>query len=185
MTVEEFLAWPGDGTGRRYELVDGELRAQEATTVDHGAIHANLTATIRNHLRSSRPGCLLVVAPGIEPHLRANWNFRIPDLGVTCSPPKTKGERRITDPVLLIEILSESNRSDTLGNIPLYSTLPSVAEILIVDSLKVSVELLQRQPDGNWPRMPVRLGLEDSVMLASINLEMSVAEIYEGTSLLS
>ena len=25
MTIDEFLKWPGDGTGTRYELVDGEL----------------------------------------------------------------------------------------------------------------------------------------------------------------
>ena len=81
MTVDEFLRWPGDGTGRRYELVDGQLRAQDATTVDHGSIHTNLTVAIGTHLKNNRPGCLLVVAPGVEPHLRADWNFRIPDLG--------------------------------------------------------------------------------------------------------
>ena len=26
MTADEFIAWPGDGVGGRYQLVDGELR---------------------------------------------------------------------------------------------------------------------------------------------------------------
>ena len=30
MTVEEFLDWPGDGSGKKFELVDGE-------TTRHGA----------------------------------------------------------------------------------------------------------------------------------------------------
>ena len=119
----------------------------------------------------------------IEPHLCADWNFHVPDLGVTCNRPTSGGERRIPNPVLLIEILSESNRSDTLGNVPLYATLPSVAEIVIVDSLKVSVELLRRLPDGNWPKRPMRIELSDVVPLASIGLDLPVTEIYENTSL--
>jgi len=27
MTLGEFLVWPGDGTAKRYELVDGVVRA--------------------------------------------------------------------------------------------------------------------------------------------------------------
>ena len=27
MTVADFLDWPGDGTGRKFQLVDGEVRA--------------------------------------------------------------------------------------------------------------------------------------------------------------
>lgn len=26
MTADDFLAWPGDGTGRTFQLVDGEVR---------------------------------------------------------------------------------------------------------------------------------------------------------------
>ncbi len=26
MTADDFLAWPGDGTGRAFQLVDGEVR---------------------------------------------------------------------------------------------------------------------------------------------------------------
>ena len=39
MTVDEFIKWPGDGTGTRYELVNGELRAQDPASDAHGTIH--------------------------------------------------------------------------------------------------------------------------------------------------
>jgi Uma2 family endonuclease len=38
MTVAEFLEWPGDGTGRRFELVDGELRPMSPGSQTHGRI---------------------------------------------------------------------------------------------------------------------------------------------------
>ncbi len=182
MTVEEFIKWPGDGTGTRYELVNGELRAQDATTVAHGTIHTNLTILIGNHLRSNRPGCLLVVAPGVQPRLRAHWNFCIPDLGVTCSASTPK-DRTLPEPVLLIEILSESNSDDTWSNIALYATLPSVAEILIVDSTKVAIELLRRGADGSWPQAPQAFEAGAQVALASIGFEFPVRAIYRDTYL--
>ena len=42
MTVAEFLEWPGDGTGTRYELVDGVLRAMAPASDNHGTIQTNL-----------------------------------------------------------------------------------------------------------------------------------------------
>jgi hypothetical protein len=36
MTVADFLDWPGDGTGRKFQLVDGEVRAMSPGSVTHG-----------------------------------------------------------------------------------------------------------------------------------------------------
>ncbi len=110
MTVDDFLCWEGDGTGTRYEQMDGVLRAMVPTVNSHGTIVSNLIAALRAHLRVSR--CMVVTAPGIRPAMRANRNFRIPDLGVTCEADR-KGERIVTEPMLLIEVLSPSNAADT------------------------------------------------------------------------
>ncbi len=63
MPVAEFLAWKGDGTGRRDELVEGVLRAQDSASDTHGTIQANLLGEIRNHLLAHRPDCRIVAAP--------------------------------------------------------------------------------------------------------------------------
>src|SRR5262245_8276192 len=38
MTVADFLAWPGDGTGRKFQLVDGEVRAMSPASAAHAMI---------------------------------------------------------------------------------------------------------------------------------------------------
>jgi Uma2 family endonuclease len=38
MTVSEFLAWPGDDSGARFELVDGEPRAMAPASGTHGTL---------------------------------------------------------------------------------------------------------------------------------------------------
>ena len=182
MTVAEFLEWPGDGTDTRYELVEGELRAMAPASGTHGTIHGRLSAAIVAHLDAKRPGCRLIVAPGVQPHLRADWNHRIPELGVTCTP-STVGEQMVPDPILLIEILSPSNATETWSNVPLYSTVPSVIEILIVYSTKVAAEILRRGDDGRWPRNAEPIGPDGMIRLQSIGLELPLREVYRGTHL--
>ena len=115
MTVDEFIKWPGDGTGTRYELVNGELRAQDPASDAHGTIHSNLARLIGNHLVANRPGCRVVTAPGIQPRIRGQWNYRVPELGVTCRP--NRADAHMTpDPILLIEILPPTNERDTWSN---------------------------------------------------------------------
>lgn len=182
MTVAEFLAWPGDGTDTRYELVNGVLRAQDAASDAHGSMQSRLNAIISNHLDRTRPGCRIVANPGVVSPVRADWSYRIPELGVTCTPNRPD-VHAMPDPLLLIEILSPTNFQDTWSNIALYATLPTVSEILIVDSTKVSVELLRRGDNGTWPQHPAAFGPGQTVNLASIGLDLPVAEVYRDTHL--
>jgi Uma2 family endonuclease len=182
MTVAEFLDWPGDGTGRRHELVDGELRAQDPASDAHGTIQSRLVALLTGHLDKTRPHCRVVTAPGIQPHLRADWNYRVPELAVTCAPNRAD-VHNTPDPVLVIEVLSPSNARDTWSNVPLFASLPTVSEILIVDSTKVAAELLRRGPDGTWPPNPEPVGPGGAIRLDSIGLEVAIAEAYRGTHL--
>lgn len=182
MTVAEFLAWPGDGTGRIYELVDGQLRARDAASDTHGTIHACLVRLLANHVVMTRPDCRVVTAPGIQPKLRSDWNFRIPEIAVTCTPNRAD-VHKTPDPILIVEILSPSNAADTWSNVALFATLPSVAEILVVESEQVGAHLLQRGADGVWPENPQEIGHGGSLELASIGLTVALTEAYRGTHL--
>ena len=178
MTVDDYLCWEGDGTSTRYELVDGVLRAMSPGTHAHGLIQANVIGALFNHLRGTP--CHVITAPGIKPLMRADWNFRIPDIGVTCEPDR-KGERILQEPILLIEVLSPSNAQDTYENIRAYATLPSVQELLVVHSTRIEVELL-RKGDGNvWPANPTMFKAGGAVDLASVGMTLPLADIYAGT----
>ena len=182
MTVEEFLAWPGDGTGRWYDLVDGELRAQDAPSETHGSMHARIAYLLTAHLDKRLPSCRAVIGGGVKPRLRAKWNYRIPDLAVT-SGRNEKGVHAVPDPVIIIELLSPSNRADTWDNVRNYATLPSVSEIVVIDTESVSADVLVRDDKGLWPANPTRVDAGGVVLFASIGFEMPLNEAYRGTYL--
>ena len=182
MTVADFIEWPGDGTDTRYELVDGELRAMAPGADSHNTIVANLSALLWNHLRGAHSPCRVVSAPGVQPRARADWNFRIPDVGVTCAPNRA-GDVMTPEPVLLIEVLSPGNKQDTYENVRAYTTLPSVREIVVVHSTAVKAEVLVRGADGHWPPNATEIGAGGMLALASIGAEIALAEVYAGTHL--
>ena len=161
MTVADFLAWqPEEHPERRWQLFDGEPVCMAPASENHGAIQAEAAFLLTAHLRERRPACRVIAAPGVVPrvrsaanHRRSAANHRIPDLGVTCSPPS--GGQFVTDPVLLIETLSPSNAALTRENVWAYSTIPSVAEILLLGDVRVEAEWLRRGADGSWPEAPV------------------------------
>lgn len=114
--------------------------------------------------------------------MRAEWNFRIPDLGVTCQPNRP-GEVMTPEPIVLIEVLSLGNANETYENVRAYATLPTLREIAVAHSTaRMRVELLARDAAGNWPADPVVVD-GPSVTLASIGAELPFAEIYLGTHL--
>ena len=182
MTVDEFLAWdPHDPTGRTWQLIDGEPVAMAPGSDAHGSLQAEICAILRNHLLAEGSPCRVVTEPGIVPRVRANRNYRVPDLGVTCARP-TLGHM-MPEPVLLIEILSPSNEDETWANIWTYTTIPSVTEILAVHSTRIEVEYLNRAGDGTWPKEPEIIRREAKLTLRSIEFSIPLAEFYRTTAL--
>jgi len=181
MTVAEFTAWDSrDRSGRLWQLRDGIPEAMAPASDAHGAIQGELGALIRNHLLAAGRPCRLLVNPGVTPRVRARDNVRIPDLAVTCASPD--GGKAAPEPVLLIEILSPSNASETWNNVWAYTTIPSVTEILVIDSTAIRAEVLRRDPAGQWPEQPEPLGDGAALELRSIGLSLPLAQAYRTAS---
>ncbi|MBV8094479.1 MAG: Uma2 family endonuclease [Acetobacteraceae bacterium] len=182
MTVAEFLDWDsGDGSGARWQLRDGTPEAMAPATEAHGAIQSELIALLRNHLLEQRSECRVITEPGIVPHVHSQDNVRIPDLAVTCVPPSTR--RLVRESVLVVEVLSPSNKDETRSNVWTYTTIPRVTEILIVSSFEVSVEILRRRPDGAWPEKAEVLKQPAVLELASVGFRVPLAALYRTTAL--
>ena len=177
MTAEEFLRRPDDADGTKYELVDGVLRAMSPATVHHGAIQALVAVRIGSHLLDANSPCIAVTEPAVEIRVRAKENRRIPDIGVTCSPYAQRTVD-LPDPILLVEILSPGNRKETMENVRAYMTIPSVREILVVNSIGFGVQLLRRQEDGHWPSDFTTFDADGDLTLESIGLTMPAKSFY-------
>lgn len=182
MTVDEFLSWdPEDGTGALWQLRDGEPEMMAPATDAHGSIQSELSYLVIAHLRVSGIRCRAVANPGVVPRVRSDRNMLVPDIGITCAPPSMG--RALTEPVVLIEILSPSNEAETRANVWAYTTIPSVAEIVVLRSAEMAAEVLRRRPDGSWPERPEDVGPGGELRLESIGFAAPLAAAYATTPL--
>ena len=179
MTVDEFFSWDGGGHVGKLELVNGLVRAQTFASGAHGTIQMTLGRLIGNHLQAKRPGCRVGSEVGVIPIFDPKRNVRKPDVCVTCTP-HTPGERAFPKPVLIVEVLSPSNADETWESIRACATIPSVAEILVVDSERVWATVFLKDAKGNWPDPGVIVEAGGTIRLTTFGLEMPMDEVYEG-----
>ena len=177
MSLTEFLVWDAPD-GARWQLIDGQPHAMAPASPVHGVLQSQLSRLLGNHLAAQGSQCQVASNPGVRIELRADMNYRIPDLAVTCTP-LVPGDPMLPDPVLLVEILSPSNPAETWINVWAYTTIPSVREILVIRTDAPGAQLLRRNADGTWPYAP--MVVEGDVILESIRFQAPLAAIYAGT----
>jgi Uma2 family endonuclease len=175
MTLAEFLRWE-DGTDTRYELLAGFPVAMAPPAVAHGMLALRLGGRIDAALRT-RPPCFGQSQAGIVRPDR-NDTYYIADLAVSCTTPE-RGEQLLQNPVLIVEILSPGTAMyDRQTKVADYRRIPSVEEILLIDSTSIFAEVLRREGD-RWITEIVR-GPQATLSLASIGLAAAMSELYEG-----
>jgi Uma2 family endonuclease len=178
MTLAEFLRWE-DGTDTRYELLGGCPVAMAPPAIAHGILALRLGARIDAALRSRSP-CFGQSEAGIARPDR-NDTCYIADLAVTCTPPE-RGQQLLQDPLLIVEILSPGTALyDRQTKVSDYRRIPSVQEILLIDSASIFAEVLRREGD-RWITEIVR-SPQATLSLASIGLTAALSELYEGIDL--
>lgn len=182
MTVDEFLAWDGAGHIGKLELVEGQVRAMSPASGTHALIQANIAIILGSLFRERKSPCRVGTEAPIVPRIHANDNVRAPDLAVTCATVST--DKRFPDPLLIVEVLSPSNQRETWESIRACASVPSLMEILVVDSEKRWAEIFRREADGGWPvDGQVRLDGDGEIALTSIDARFDLDEVYRGTHL--
>ena len=180
MSLAEFLRWE-DGTDTRYELLAGTPVAMAPPAIAQGILALRLGARIDAALRSRSP-CFGQSEAGIAKPDRDDTCY-IADLAVSCTPAE-RGQQLLRDPLLIVEILSPGTAlHDRQTKVADYRRIPSVEEILLVDSTSIFAEVLRREGD-RWITEIVRGPQATTLSLASIGLSAAMSDLYEGIELL-
>ena len=166
-------------TGVRYEYHDGEVFAMSGASRKHSAIATNVSSFLDANLpKGCRPfdSDLKVYVEAVEKGFH-------PDVSVACRPVTGPDEiNAIDNPVLLIEILSESTSAYDRGQKFWYfSQLPSLREYVLIEQDRWEVEVRYRDSaEGKWT-MDYYEGEDTEVTLYSFDLKLPMKRIYKET----
>ena len=182
MTAEEFISWGGDGHPGKLELVNGIVRAMSPASGTHALLQSTVAGLLRDHLRAKKSPYRVGTEAPIRPRMRSNENVRAPDVAVTCAP-KSKDEKFFPDPILIVEVLSPSNQRETWESIWACATIPTIQEVMVVDSERIHVAVYTKDETGAWPEHPSVIESGGTVRLVSIDAEIPISDIYADTNL--
>jgi Uma2 family endonuclease len=178
MTLDEFLRWD-DGTETHYELIGGFPVAMAPPAAAHRILATRLVSRIDAALASRRP-CNAQGEAGIIRPDRADTYFEADIVG-TCERHE-RGQQALNEPFLIVEILSPSTeRHDRRVKLPVYRQMPTVQEILFIDSDGIYAEL-HRRSGAQWITEILR-GADATLALNSVGIEIAMSDLYDGIAL--
>ena len=125
--------------GQRAELIDGQIYYMAPPSRRHQKISMELSATIRDYIRSHNGSCEVYSAPFAVFLSEDDRNYVEPDISVICDPNKLTDRGCTGAPDWIIEIVSPSSRRmDYLTKLLKYSS-SGVREYWIVDPDKKQI----------------------------------------------
>lgn len=178
---EEYLEME-ESAEYRSEYYDGEIFAMSGGTYKHSAICSNLNRRIGDAL--DRRNCM-VFDSNLKLAIPKINAFFYPDLMVVCGRIEFAENRKdtIRNPILIAEVLSPSTESFDRGDkFGFYRTLPSLKEYILISQDEPVVEVYFRQDEKKWS-YSVAEGLEQSIVLQSIEYEIMLKDVYQKTEL--
>jgi Uma2 family endonuclease len=159
MTSDAFIAWAMEQPeGHRYELLAGRVVAM----APERSIHALTKAHIWRRLAEAveRDGLPCTVYPDGMAVVIDETTVYEPDALVRCGLAVAPDTVKLTDPIVVVEVLSPSTRARDHGDKLIdYFRLPSVSHYLIVRTEDAAIIHHARNPDGTILTRIVREGV--------------------------
>ena len=176
-TLEEYFELERNSE-EKYEYFNGEVFCMSGVSPEHSLLEGNLVTLLNNALKES--GCR-VYTSNLRVKTVALPPYRYPDLSVVCEPPRFEeigGLRALTNPLLIIEILSPSTEAFDRGDkFTYYKSIPSFCEYVLVAQHRPHLTHYVKQNDGKWSYEELN-GMSNSIFLAKLNCALSLIDIY-------
>ncbi len=163
------------------EYYSGEIFAMSGGTADHSSVAVNLTAAL-SQLLAAKP--CRVFNSDMRLHIERSGLFTYPDVMVVCGKIEfiLKRQDVLTNPVLIVEVLSESTRDyDRGAKFNFYKEIPALREYVMVDSECARVECYRRAAGDQW-LFQMHDDLNAVARLESVECELPLRQIYSKVS---
>jgi Uma2 family endonuclease len=175
-TADEFIAWALQQLTGRFELDNGMVVAMAPERMNHSRAKLNVTIALRDAIGARGLACE-AIPDGASVRVNDRTVYE-PDALVRCGPPAPGDAVEVSDPVIVVEVVSPSSRGIDRGvKLASYFSLPSVRHYLIVDTDKRVVLHHHRDEEG---LIGVKILHEGPLTLDPPGLDIDIRDIFYG-----
>lgn len=161
----------------KHEFLDGEIFAMGGASFAHAVIAGNVASLLHGQLRG-KP--CRVVSADARVKITLIGLYTYPDIVVVCGEPvlEQPGDT-LTNPILLIEVLSDSTEKKDRGwKFEQYRHIGSMTDYLLVAQDTPRIEHYARQPSDRWIYVS-ETRMDGVVEIVSIGCCLPLVEVYE------
>jgi len=160
------------------EYHDGEIIPMTGGTTNHNEIAGNFYSHFKFAFRGQNYRIYMGDVRLWIPRYR---RYTYPDVMVIEGTPiyEGTGTTTVTNPYLIVEVLSKSTASYDQGEkFRYYRSIPEFREYILIDQYSFHVEQFAKNAEGKW--VLTEYELQDSILpMESINFQISLSDIYE------
>jgi Uma2 family endonuclease len=177
-TLEEYFDLES-ASNERYEYWNGDVFCMSGVSENHAQIEGNIYLALRIALRGRGcrvfPANMRIKVPSLPP-------YRYADLSALCGPAsfeKIGGVDVLTNPTLIVEVLSESTEAYDRGDkFTHYKSIPGFREYLLVAQHRPHLTHYVKHDDGSWGYGEIN-DLAASLRLPSVECVLELHEVYQ------
>ncbi|MBW4620605.1 MAG: Uma2 family endonuclease [Cyanosarcina radialis HA8281-LM2] len=159
------------------EYIDGEIIPMAGGSTNHNRIVGNFYIALNLALKEQD---YEVFFSDVRLWIPKKRIYTYPDVMLVAGEPEYFNDRQdtITNPVLVVEVLSESTKDyDREGKFEAYRTIPTLAEYILVEQNRVGIEQFSKTAKKRWSF--VEYDEEDeAITLSSIPCQISLSDLY-------
>lgn len=177
-SYETYLALEAE-SDIKYEYHDGWIVAMAGGSPAHSQLGGNIVTELNIALKTKGSSCR-VYNSDLKVRIDSANRTYYPDATVGCEEPQysPKDAHALTNPILIVEVLSPSNAAIDRGSkFYQYRRLPSLQEYVLISQDEVMVDVSYRRESDLWETRIVR-GLDSRLQLPSLDIEISLADLY-------
>jgi Uma2 family endonuclease len=176
-TPEEYLALE-EKAEYKNEYRDGEIVPMTGGTTNHNEIASNFCSNLKFALKGQKYRVFIGDVRLWIPRYR---QYTYPDVMIIQGEPVYygKGTTTVTNPLLIVEVLSKSTQDYDRGEkFKYYRSIPEFQEYILIDQYSFYIEQFSKNTSGKW--VLTEYQSEDAVLtLESINYQITFPDIYE------
>lgn len=163
---------------QRYEYENGMLIKMAGGTIAHSRISKNMIRRLEEQTEDK--GCYSLTGDA-KISIESLNRFYYADALLVCNDKNSGDELIVSDPVLIVEVLSKSTEARDRGEkFKAYRKIPSLQAYVLIDQYSISVEWYVRV--GNFWRLYTRERMEDTIDILDLGISLPLSLIYRGIS---
>ncbi|MCB9698744.1 MAG: Uma2 family endonuclease [Alphaproteobacteria bacterium] len=159
----------------KHEYWDGTIFLMAGGSARHNVISANAVTALALACRAARNGCRVLSAD--QRLASPDGLYTYADASLVCGAPELGREQTLSNPTLVVEVLSDATRDYDRGEkLARYQQIPSLQHVLLVEQARAEVTWWRRATAG-WTATVLH---EGEITLERPGLALRVEDLYEG-----